>query len=302
MLELIALGAVGMMCAATGSTATRPKTQREPQVAPEPQRVNGGGIRLLVRGDDIGSSHAANVATIRCFREGIMRSAEIMVPCPWFPEAVTLLKENLTLDIGVHITLTSEWDGMKWRPLTHAPSIVDENGYFHGRTGPREGDPASDFCSCGFKLDEVEREMRAQIEMAMKYIKRVTHISSHMGTSGCTPELRELSARLAEEYSLGWDDARHLRRFRGFEGASRPAERLDAMVRNLEGLEPGDYLFVDHPGLDTPEMRALGHAGYWDVAEERAAVTTAFTSPRVWDVIKGRKIQLISYGDLRPKR
>jgi hypothetical protein len=88
------------------------------------------GIYLLVRGDDIGSSHTANVACIESYRNGIVRSVELMVPGPWFPEAVRLLNENPGLDVGVHLVMTSEWNDIKWCPLTCCPSLVDIDGYF----------------------------------------------------------------------------------------------------------------------------------------------------------------------------
>ena len=98
-----------------------------------------GAIRLIVRGDDIGSSHAANLACIQSFREGIVRSVEVMVPAPWFPEAVRMLKDNPGLDVGVHLTLTSEWDNCKWRPLTGPSSITDADGILFPDDGPAEG-------------------------------------------------------------------------------------------------------------------------------------------------------------------
>ena len=70
-------------------------------------------IRLIMRGDDIGSSHAANLGCIKSYQEGIMKSVEVMVPCAWFPEAVQMLQENPGLDVGVHLTLTSEWENVK---------------------------------------------------------------------------------------------------------------------------------------------------------------------------------------------
>jgi len=79
-------------------------------------------IRLIVRGDDMGSSHASNEAAVRCFRDGVMRDVEVMAVGPWFPEAARLLRENPGLDAGLHLALTSEWDNVKWRPLTAAPS------------------------------------------------------------------------------------------------------------------------------------------------------------------------------------
>ena len=86
--------------------------------------------RLIVRGDDMGYSHAGNEALIKCYKEGIETSIEVIVPSPWFPEAVKLLKENPTVDVGVHLTITSEWDNVKWRPLSDCPSLRDVNGNF----------------------------------------------------------------------------------------------------------------------------------------------------------------------------
>ena len=81
-------------------------------------------IRLIVRADDIGSSHTANVACIDVYKYGIARSVEIMVPCPWFPEAVEMLKEVPEYDVGIHLTMTSEWENIKWGPITKAPSLT----------------------------------------------------------------------------------------------------------------------------------------------------------------------------------
>ena len=80
---------------------------------------------LVVRIDDMGSSHSANVACIDTYRNGIARSVEVMPVCAWFPEAVRMLRDNPGLDVGVHLTLTSEWENVKWRPLTNCPSLVD---------------------------------------------------------------------------------------------------------------------------------------------------------------------------------
>src|SRR5437899_2642480 len=77
----------------------------------EPSR--GAPIRLIVRGDDMGFSHSGNEALIKCFREGIETSIEIIAPSPWFPEAVRLLAGNPNVDVGVHLALTSEWDNVK---------------------------------------------------------------------------------------------------------------------------------------------------------------------------------------------
>ncbi|NLS94079.1 MAG: ChbG/HpnK family deacetylase [Planctomycetaceae bacterium] len=254
-------------------------------------------IRLLVRGDDIGSSHAANLACIQSCREGIARSLEVMVPCAWFEEAAVMLNDNPNIDVGVHLTLTSEWTGLKWRPLTHAPSLVDEDGYFHPRTG--------DFAAGNPKREEVEQELRSQIELARKKIKNVTHLSSHMGAPTCRPELKELVDSLANEYGLAVDMS-GVKPFRSMGSSKDPFEkRLAMFLESLENFGPGTWLLVEHPGLDTPEMQAHGHPGYENVAQHRRDVTRLFTDPKVKEVIQRRSIELVSYGQLKdsnPKR
>ena len=85
---------------------------------------------LIVRADDMGSFRSANIACMEAFEKGIETSIEVMVVTPWFPEAARLLRENPGIDVGLHLTITSEWDNIKWRPLTSCPSLVDSNGYF----------------------------------------------------------------------------------------------------------------------------------------------------------------------------
>ncbi len=268
----------------------------------EESNSGDGEIRLIVRGDDIGCSHAANIACIKSYREGIMRTVEVMVPCPWFEEAVKMLNENPGLDVGVHLTLTSEWENYKWRPLTCAPSLVDKDGYFYQMT--REWDdwpPGTGFYDANPKLEEVERECRAQIEMALRKIKNVSHLSAHMGAATCRDDLAEMVKRLAKEYDLEVDIRALGVKYAGGmgKGEDSPAQREAALVETLEKLAPGTYMLVEHPGLDTPEMQAMGHKGYKFVADDRDGVTYAFTSEKIKEVIKRRDIKLISYGDLK---
>jgi len=262
---------------------------------------NRGAIKLVVRADDIGSCHAANLACIKCFQEGIARSVEVMAPAPWFNEAVKMLRENPGYDVGVHLTLTSEWENYKWGPLTQSPSLVDEQGYFYPTTSQRaDFPPKTGFLECGWKIDEVEKELRAQIELAQKTIPQVSHLSSHMGTPTCTPELRTLVGRLAKEYKLPIETpgAQYLRWMADSKATAE--QREAALVKALEEVGPGTWIVIEHPGLDTPEMQAMGHKGYWEVASHREGVTKSFTSPKVKEVIKRRGIQLVSYRDMWP--
>src|SRR5262245_41898293 len=82
--------------------------------------------RLIVRGDDMGYSHSGNEAILKCYKEGIETSIEVIVPSPWFPEAAKMLADNPGVDVGIHLALTSEWDNVKWRPLSDCPSLRDE--------------------------------------------------------------------------------------------------------------------------------------------------------------------------------
>ncbi len=256
------------------------------------------GIYLIVRADDIGSSHAANLACIESYQNGIVRSVEIMVPCAWFLEAAAMLRDNPGYDVGVHLTFTSEWSNVKWRPLTCAPSLVDSNGYFFPKQRNWQDENATDaFYNANPDAKEVEAEIRAQIDMALKHIPQVSHVSGHMGAPGVNDELRALTDRVVKDYGLDIDlGEMGLKRARWESDASDDAAtREQKLIDMLNGLENGLYLIVEHPGLDTPEMQAHGHPGYENVASHRDGVTKAFTSDKVKKVIKDRNIQVISY-------
>jgi hypothetical protein len=230
-----------------------------------------------------------------------MKSVELMVPCAWFPEAVKMLNENPGLDVGIHITLTSEWENIKWRPVTNAPSITDADGYFYPTIRRRKGSPAGTALKeADWKIEEIENEMRAQIELAKRKIPHISHLSCHMGCSSWDPKVREVYNRLAKEYNLDIEPSVYgVKRFRGYKKAETAEGRIRSFIEGLEGLKPGKYLFVEHPGRDTPEMRAIGHKGYYDVAKDREAVTELFTSTEVKRAIERLGIKLISYAELK---
>lgn len=257
-------------------------------------------IRLIVRGDDMGSSQASNEAAVRCFKDGVMRDVEVMAVGPWFPEAARLLRENPGLDAGLHLTLTSEWDNVKWRPLTAAPSLVGKGGYFHPMIWPhphygKEGALKEQ----AWRLDEIERELRAQIELAKREVPHLSHLSDHMGFQALGPEVVALVKRLAGEYGLDIDPEALGVKWVGWDGKPEtPSQKVESFARVLEGLGPGTWIFVDHPALDTPEMRAVHHVGYETVAIDRQGVTDAWTSPTARDVARRRGIELIGYKDL----
>jgi len=258
-------------------------------------------IKLLIRGDDIGSFHAANIGCIDSYQNGIMRTVEVMVPCAWYPEAVKMLKENPGLDVGIHLVLTSEWEGVKWRPLTGISSITDEKGYFFPMVWPNDNFPANRaFRESDWTMADVERELRAQIELAKSEIQNVSHISSHMAFTSADESLDSLVVALSKEYGLYINPGEsEVKRFKyNTAKESSLEERISAFNDALKALEPGTYMFVEHPALDTREMEAVGHIGYYNVGVNRQMVTDIFTSEEIMKTIESLGIELISYADL----
>ena len=260
---------------------------------------NDNSVYLLVRADDIGSFHAANEACIESYKNGIARSVELMAPCAWFPEAVRMLNENPGLDVGIHLTLTSEWSNVKWRPLTNCPSLVDKDGYFFPMVWKNSNfPPGSSIAEADWKIEEVEKELRAQIELSLKYVPHISHLSNHMGFTMLDTRLKQLVEKLATEYKLG-TETNNLGYFQGWGREVKSEERIDKFCENLENLKPGKYLFVEHPAKETDEMKTVGYKGYENVGLNREWVTRVFTSEKVKQTIQKKGIKLIGYGNLK---
>ena len=262
---------------------------------------------LVIRIDDMGALHSVNVASIDTYQNGIAKSAEVLVVGSWFPEAVKMLKENPGLDVGVHLAITSEWENVKWRPLTDCPSLVDENGYFYPMMGPNPAYPGQSIMEQmeNFKINEIEKEFRAQIELALKNIPNVTHISGHMFSTAFNPEVTALVQRLSEEYGLpSIDRAEAFRQYNfvyvGYEGPKATfEEKVESFIKSLDLMEEGKrYMFVDHPAYNDSEMQTVMHVGYEDVAVDRQGVTDLLKSEKVLKAIEERGIKLININQL----
>jgi predicted glycoside hydrolase/deacetylase ChbG (UPF0249 family) len=183
---------------------------------------------LIIHHDDLGASHGANLAFVELWDLGLATCGSVMVPCPWFPEIARIARERPKLDLGVHLTLTSEWDDFRWRPLTGIEDngLCDADGYFWKRVkDARRADPAA-----------VETELRAQIETALAAGIDVTHLDSHMGTVWM-PEFLEIFVRLGKEYRVPIGLTRDMAR----KGAD--AAQVDAAYAELGALH--------HPELKT---------------------------------------------------
>ncbi|KAA0232436.1 MAG: Carbohydrate deacetylase [Acidimicrobiales bacterium] len=225
---------------------------------------------VIVNCDDLGMSHAANVGVFDALRRGVATSASLMVPCPWAREAASRYRGE---DIGVHLTLNSEYDQYRWGPITQAPSLLDGDGGF-----PRTVVDAWDH----FDLDEVRRECRAQVERAILWGFDVSHLDSHMGTLQLKPEFFDIYLDLALDFRLplrlsgestqkpiGFPFRRLAREagvvfpdhfvYVGGVGSRRAIESA------LFDLRPGVTEFYVHPSIDTPELQAIAPDWSWRV-------------------------------------
>ena len=264
--------------------------QSTPTQSPQIQRPKAP-IRLIIRADDMGMSHATNQACIAAYTEGIARSVEIMVPTPWFLEAVQLLKEQPDYDVGIHLVLNAEWSNLKWRPLTSAKSLTDSNGYFFPT--PWKGSP--DFPSLHDHqpdFTEAATELRAQIEMAKKNLPRISHLSTHMGFEDSNPALKKIVEELSVEYQLPLLKKPAIESFPG------NPKTAAAFIEQLSKLQPGKtYLLVTHPCFDTPEMETVFTPTDTNVGAARAADLSMITNKRLIRLLKRYNIDLISIHD-----
>lgn len=149
---------------------------------------------MVIHEDDVGMSHGANTAFVELTRLGTCSSGSVMVPCPWFPEAAAIAAGDPSLDVGVHLTLTSEQTPYRWRPLTAPPrsaGLTDELGFFWPDV-PRARKAAP---------EAVEAELRAQIETALAAGIDPTHFDAHMGTAQM-PEFVRIFRKLGQEYRV----------------------------------------------------------------------------------------------------
>ena len=253
--------------------------------------MGASGVQLIVQGDDFGMCHAVNTGTVRAFTDGIVTQASTMVACPWFPEAADLALEH-GIPVGIHATLTCEWDGLRWTPLTAGPSLRGDDGLTFHRTvaGAMGADPA-----------EATAELEAQTDRFLAAGLDVTYYDVHMGMSQ-VPAYAAVTARQGAPFL-----------YPGVEGASlsfasikmlseRSAEtKRDWVLGYLERLaqRPGVHLLVSHCADDEPELAALVrpdspvHA--W-ARDHRVSDLAVLTDPDVAAAVEGHGIELVSVG------
>ena len=251
---------------------------------------------LLIRCDDAGMNHAVNMALRKVISSGITFSTSLMVTCPWYQEAVEILRQNPQVSVGIHLTLNAEWKYYRWGPVsgrTIVPSLVDSLGYFFpSRKLLYDHSP---------NTDEVKAEIQAQIERGLSTGLKIDYLDYHMGTAVSRLEWRELVEEFARQYGLG------ISRYFGEQDMSGVyavpvMAKTDSLVSQIPIIPAGIVnLLVSHIGLDTPEMSALvdlNEGGLPDMSKHRQAELLALTSREFSNALQKNNIKTITYQDL----
>lgn len=248
---------------------------------------------LLIRCDDIGMSHSVNLAAKELIETGLIFSASVMFPCAWYQEGVDILKEHPEVTVGIHLTLNAEWKNYRWGSVAgrdKVPSLLDESGYFFPSRAA--------FFANNPKLDEVEIELRAQIERAMQSSLKISYLDYHMGTAVDKPEMRKIVEKLAKEYGLG------ISRYFGESDVenmySDPIDsKWDSLYNTLTNLQTDKInLLVCHIGKDNDELRAMidmNSFGLKDMSKHRNAELSALKKAQSENIFKLKNIRLINY-------
>ena len=281
---MLLASASGLVSAQTSTSQTQPPSS------------SSSAVSLLIRTDDVGMSHSVNMGMQQLVKTGLPVSVSVLFVCPWYQEAVEILKQHPNVSVGIHLALNSEWKNYRWGPVVGSaavPTLVDENGYFF---------PSSEALhQRNPNLGEVEKELRAQIDRALRSGLKIDYVDYHMGTVTRYPEFRAVTERLAQEFGLGMSEY-----FGEAEDAPQysaaPALKLDSLVTMVNRLKPGLNLVVTHVGIDDAELGALLDMNtdepLPDMSKNRQGELTALTSPRFSAALKARNVVLLTYRDL----
>ena len=256
--------------------------------------------KLLLRLDDNGMNHSVTMSIQQVAETGIPFSTSVMFACPWYQEAVAVLKKYPKISVGVHLTLNSEWKHYRWGPVLGqmaVASLVDSNGYFLSSS--------SAFLKIKYKLNEAEQELTAQVERAILSGLPIDYVDYHMGTATSTPELRAIVERIAKKCKLG------ISRYFGENYQTMFAvsveNKKEEFLKRLAGLSKDKVnLMVMNVAQATPEMNALVDMNNSDqhsdtkplVAMHRSAELNTLLSMEFQKMVKNGEVKLVTYRDL----
>jgi chitin disaccharide deacetylase len=258
---------------------------------------------VMLRVDDVGMNHSVNQAIEDLCKTGIPFSASVMFACPWYQEAVDILKRNPQVAVGIHLTLTSEWRYYRWGPILGkdgVPSLVDTLGYFFRNE--------EEFLKSGFKLEEVERELEAQIARALNSGLKISYVDPHMGVALLTPALQALTEKVAKKYNFGISTLGRTTMYNEDykDMWAVPVEKKkQEFLTHLANLKSGQpNLIILHIARNTPEMEILEmndflvrQKGIPMAGKHRQAELDMLLSPEFQRQV-GKRFDLINYADL----
>jgi len=267
---------------------------------------------LIIHADDMGLAHSVNTACIKAFDNKGITSGSIMVPCPWAPEIAAYLKDHPGLDIGIHLTMTAEWDLYKWGGMTPSdqiPSLLDKNNYFF---------PTVEELGKVAKGAEAEKELRAQIDRAIASGVQPTHLDTHMGSVLANPDLVKVYLSLSDIYHLpvlfpraylSWfppDLAKSMEskvflldNLFMLEPKMISGKWIDAYKKGVEEMKPGLNEMIVHLAIDNDEMQAItkGHDDYGSAWRQHDL--DLVSSPEFKELLKTNHIVLIGWRQIR---
>ncbi len=276
-------------------------------------------IRLILHADDVGMSHSTNRAVIEMLEAGAVSSASIMMPCPWVSEIAEYARQHPEKDLGLHLTLTSEWRLYRWGPVAprdKVPGLLDPDGFLWRRVE----DVATHATAA-----EVEAELRAQIARAKQLGIRFTHFDTHMGTLYARPDYFQVFEKLGREFEvpilrmkphpalgseapkamMDWLAANEERFQReGYfrldmlltnpsRGVAEQGARRAAYHAALRALQPGVTMMILHPAVLDEELRAVTGSHM-----QRNGDYRIFLEPETRDLMRSLGIQLVGWRDV----
>ena len=237
---------------------------------------------IMLHSDDAGMCEEANIATKKYLIEGHIQSAAAMPPCPQFEDMIEWAKEHPEIDVGLHLTLTSEWKTYRWPPVSPAdevPGLIDEEGMLWRRVI----DVAKNAT-----VEEVAKEVRAQIEKSIAMGYRPDHIDTHMGTLYARPDFAKAYLEIAMEYgipanAIDLSDSLVVARFKqqgypindemisfmesyklpkldNFSSAPKAdsyEEKLEAFKELVRSLKPGITEIIFHPSVESDQLKSI---------------------------------------------
>jgi chitin disaccharide deacetylase len=265
---------------------------------------------LIVNADDLGMAHSIDAATSKALESGLVTSGSIMVPCPWFLEIADYARSHREADLGLHLTLTSEWALYRWGPILskeRVASLFDQSGYLY---------PTEDVAAAHIDAREVEAEIRAQIERARSYGIEPTHLDSHMNTLFQNKALFDTLLRVARENHLPVRISKEglastpflpsilkpddilIDRIISIDADVPPERWAEFYTDTLKRLQPGVTEMVIHLAFDDEEMRAatINHPNWGAAWRQRDF--EFFTSEAFRRLLRENNIKLITWREI----